>query len=314
MRPASRAAQPLGRQQLGAQRQQGKPRLAAAFFKPQRVGNFGSKHLQAPTYAHHGPAPLVQALTSKSAYTGGQPATLQKTQVVHSVAASRQNHRMRRTPVLCVAHNAQPHTGLVAQGIEIGGIAQVRQVGNHNIQQPCSAFWRIFCPGPVRARMQTGRQPLLEAHGIFFRKPQIFQHGHNAPKRLARAALQQAQGRIKQAGITPELVENKPAHPAALCAGQQGHGSRKGRKRAAPVNIGHQRHQRPRMAGHAHVYNVVRPEVDFCRAARTFNHHHVHVCGQAAVGTAHGLPRRWLVGEIFAYAHLPHRLAQHNHL
>ena len=76
MRPATRAAQPLGRQQPCAQRQQTKPRLTAAFLQPQRVGNFSAEHLQTAANTHHGPAPLLQALTGKSAYTRGQPAAL----------------------------------------------------------------------------------------------------------------------------------------------------------------------------------------------------------------------------------------------
>ena len=161
---------------------------------------------------------------------------------------------------------------------------------------------------------QARGQTFLEAYGVLFGQAQIFQHGHNPPKGFARALLDHGQGGIQQACIAPELVENKAPYTPPFSAGEQGHGASQGRKGPATVNIRHQGHMRPGITGHAHVYNVVGLEVNFGRAARPFKHHHVHICGQTAVGAAHGLPGFRLIGEILAHAHVPHGFAQHNNL
>lgn len=142
-------------------------------------------------------------------------------------------------------------TRFVAQGIKVCGIAQVRQVGNHYIQQP--GFCR--CPGtsamPACSPVVSPCLKLTESSsgGAGFRA--WVQHPKMA---YPCAAATCAKGRIKQAGITAKFVENKSAHPVALGTGQQCHCARKSPlTRAAPVNIGHQSHQSPSMPGHAHV-------------------------------------------------------------
>ena len=71
---------------------------------------------------------------------------------------------------------------------------------------------------------------------------------------------------------------------------------------------------RTRIAGHAHIDDVVGLEVYLRRAARALKHHHVSFGRKAAVGAAHGLPCLGFVAQVGSHAHLPHRLAQHNHL
>jgi hypothetical protein len=53
---------------------------------------------------------------------------------------------------------------------------------------------------------------------------------------------------------------------------------------AAPVDVGDQQHGRARQLGHAHVDDVVGPQVRLRRAARALDHHDVVLGGQRAIG------------------------------
>jgi hypothetical protein len=53
---------------------------------------------------------------------------------------------------------------------------------------------------------------------------------------------------------------------------------------AAPVDISDQQHGRAGQLGHAHVDDVVGPQVQLCRAARALDHDHVVVGGERAIG------------------------------
>ena len=79
IRPSGGAAQTLGSQQPCTEGQQAKPRFASSFFNQQRVGYFGSKHLQSPTDAHQRASAALQALTGKFLHQPGQSGAPQKT-------------------------------------------------------------------------------------------------------------------------------------------------------------------------------------------------------------------------------------------
>ena len=112
----------------------------------------------------------------------------------------------------------------------------------------------------------------------------VLDPGDEADGRHPRGPLQLRRRRGQQAGIAAELVEQEPADVRPPGWWQQRPGAVEVGEGAAPVDISDQQHGRIGQLGHAHVDDVVGPQVQLCRAARALDHDNVVLGDQRAIG------------------------------
>ena len=140
------------------------------------------------------------------------------------------------------------------------------------------------------------------------------QPGHHPHHRQAGEGLNLGKSRAQKRHIPPELVDNKTSQVPPLPVLQQGGGAVEAGEDPAPVDIPHQQHRGPCQPGHPHVDDVVFLEVDFRRAPRPLDNHHIVLGGQAFIGPPDAGEQLRLAAVVFGGGHVPPNLAVYNHL
>jgi hypothetical protein len=131
-------------------------------------------------------------------------------------------------------------------------------------------------PPAVTARRPEGRALLVGQR--------VLDPGDDADGRHPCDLLQLRRRRGQQPDIAAELVEQKPADVRPPERWQQRPRAIQVGEGAAPINVGDQQHGRVGQLGHAHVDDVVGPQVQLSRAAGALDHDHVVLGGERAIG------------------------------
>ncbi len=155
------------------------------------------------------------------------------------------------------------------------------------------------------------RQPVRQA--VFVINIQLF-HGHHAQHRYLQALLNHLKARFQNLGVSAELVDHKPFDHCLFVFLQKLHRSVQRRKDPAPVDIAHQQYRRLCHLRHAHVDDVVFPEVDLCRTSGAFNNNDVVLLRQPAVGFHHICPELFFIPVIVHGLPVAPDLSVYNHL
>ena len=103
--------------------------------------------------------------------------------------------------------------------------------------------------------------------------------------------------------IPPEFVDNQALDPRLLVRLQQLHRAVEGGEHAPPVDVAAQEHRGVGPSGHAHVHNVVLPQVDLRRAARPLDDDDVVLRRQGLVGRHHLGDEALAVAEVLSRRH-----------
>ena len=279
---------PLEHRVGGEQAQAGQ---RAAPLHPVGVGDGLSQHLIAAADAHH------RAAGGGVLEDGGLYAALpQPAQVVHGVLGAGEHHQIR-PPQLPGRGDIAEGDGLhPLQGVEVGEVGQAGQAHHRDVHQ-----------AHLAGVSQPGGQGVLVVHIHI-------QHGDNPQHRLAGELLQLPQAGPENVHIPPEFVDNQALDQVLLVGLQQLHRAVEGGEHAPPVDVAAQEHRGLCPLGHAHVHDVVLPQVDLRRAARPLDDDDVVVGGQGLVG-GHDLGDQGLaVVEILPRRHGAPGHAVDNHL
>jgi hypothetical protein len=143
---------------------------------------------------------------------------------------------------------------------------------------------------------------------------QSVQIRHHTQYRLAGTCLQPVEPRLQQAGIAAKPVDDETADPCAFGFGQAFERTEQMREHPAAIDIGHQQHRAVDRFRKTHVGDVVRTQIDLCRAAGPFNEDRVVLLLQARVRFEHGLEGQRFIVVIGARVQIHPRLAMHDHL
>ena len=216
---------------------------------------------------------------------GGLHAALpQPAQIVHGVLGAGEEHQIGVPQLPGIADVAEGDLLHPLQGVEVGEVGQAGQAHHRNVHQAH--------PSPAAQAVGEG---VLVVHIHV-------QHGDNSQHRLAGKPLQLPQAGAEDIHIPPEFVDNQALDPRLLVRLQQLHRAVEGGEHAPPVDVAAQEHRGVGPAGHAHVHDVVLPQVDLRRAARPLDDDNVvlrrqglvgrHHLGDEALAVAEVLPRR----------------------
>ena len=162
----------------------------------------------------------------------------------------------------------------------------MRQAQDGDIQR----FDGAFCLQTIRERILVlDLHPQIRHHTHYGQVRFLFQHGKAGPQDLH---------------IAPELVDDEAPDAGTLVGFQQLHSAVQLGEYAAPVDIARQQHRRIHQLCKAHVDDIIRLQVDLCRAARAFDHDDVVLGGKAVVGFQNVRDKAALHPEIIGGGHL----------
>lgn len=138
--------------------------------------------------------------------------------------------------------------------------------------------------------------------------------GNHAHHRQAGKFRQLGKAGAQNVHIAPEFVDDQALDPLALLFVQQRHCTIQLSKYAAPVDIACQQHRRIHQLGQTHVHDVVFPQIDFRRTARTLDDQNVVFLRQTVVGLQHMGNQPGFVFEVIRRRVIAPDLTVHNHL
>ena len=123
---------------------------------------------------------------------------------------------------------------------------------------------------------------LLQRQRILRRQqPRVGEIRHQA-ERLPAGRLRDARHpRSKQVRIAAELVDDEAADQRRVVGRQHRLGADEARDHAAAVDVADQHDRHVGGAGKTHIGDVVRPQIDFRRAAGAFDQHEIGLAAQA---------------------------------
>ena len=218
------------------------------------------------------------------------------------------------------AHFTQP-LQIVAHGL---GARQDDQVGRrHRIVRPDKGKIdlrmkaqrvKIIMVGNARIGRGDDFQPrpglrlLVPWHRIFRIEIQAMQIGQHPEYRLAGARLQPGEAGFQQLDVAAKAVDDKALDPRLLAGRKQFQRPHQMREHAAPINVGDEDDRTINCLGKAHVGDVAGAQIDFRRAAGTFDDDRVKTLTQAPPGFEHRLHRARLVLMVITGRQFAHRL------
>ena len=223
-----------------------------------RVAQLGAQHLQAAANAQHAAARACMGGDGRV-----QPLRAQPGQIAGRGLAAGQHDPVSALQLRGRARPDQAQARHVFQGLEFIQIAQARP-GDDGHRQ------RRHAGVPA-----AGRRAAVVKHPVFFGQAVLALHGNGGHGGHARQAFELLRRGREQGGIAPEFVEHKAVDERTVGLGQQRPGAVKMGESAAPVHIGHQQAARASVAGHAHVHDIARHEVDLGGRACAFDDQHV---------------------------------------
>jgi len=90
----------------------------------------------------------------------------------------------------------------------------------------------------------------------------------------SRFLFQPVQTGLQEGQVATEPVDDEPFDACPFCGCEEGQGSDQVGKDSAPVDVGHQQDRAICGFGKPHVRDVIFPEIDFCRGARSLHQNH----------------------------------------
>ena len=248
---------------------------------PCRVAELFTQHLVAAAHAQH-----RRTGCRKPEHRRFQSAFPQPAQVVHGVLGAGQDDEIRCTQLAGALHIPHAQQRVLFQRDKVGEVGHMRQAQDGDIQR----FDGAFCFQTIRERILVlDLHPQIRHHTHYGQVRFFFQHGKAGPQDLH---------------IAPELVDDEPPDAGTLVGFQQLHGAVQLREYAAPVDIARQQHRCIHQLCKAHVNDIIRLQVDLCRAARAFDHDDVVLGGKAVVGFQNVRDKAALHPEIIGGGHL----------
>ena len=220
----------------------------------------------------------------------------QPVEVADRALRARQDQHIRLAELAHARHIADRNARLGRERREIREITDARQADHRDVD----AALRL-------SLLERRRQRVL----VLQRDIEI---RHHAEHRLACPRLEDVEPRIEDRLIPAELVDDEAPDPRPLLRLQQLDRPEQLRKHTAPVDVPDQQHRRVRDRRHAHIDEVVLPEIHLRWTARALDHDDVILRRKRFVGLTHDRQQRPLVAIVFAGRHIALRHPAHDHL
>ena len=267
------------------------PLHLAAAFDADGVFQSLAEHLISAAYAHDRRSAGCQRL-----HACGQPALAQPGQIAQGALGSGEDHQIGPAEPAGGFDVAHAYRRMARDLVEIGEVGKPRKADDGDIERsvpPC--------------RAQTRRQAVLviDVHAEI---------GHHANHGHAAQILQHPQSGTQNGSVSAELVDDQPSHAAAVIGLEQLHGAVKLGEHPSQIDIADKQDRSIRDARHAHVHQVVPPEVDLRRTARPLDDDEVVFRRQGVKGPLHIGDEAFAVAGVVDRLHGAAHLSVHDHL
>ena len=255
------------------------------------IDDLGAEHLEAAANAENQGAArlLLQDLRLET----GAP---QPVEVTDRALRARQDQHIRLPELSHARHIADRDARLRRERREIREITDARQADHRDVE----ATLRL-------SLLERRRERIL----VLQRDIQI---RHHAEHRLAGPRLEYVKPRIEDRLVAAKLVDDESPDACPLLRLQQLDRPEQLRKYTAAIDVTHQQHRRIRDRRHAHIDEVVLPEIHLRRTPRALDHDDVILRRERFIRLAHDRQQRLLVAIVRAGRHIALRHPAHDHL
>ena len=283
----------LLRLKFRAERQEPEPPRTGprrSFHAPD-IDDFGAEHLEAAADAENQRA--ARLLLQDLRLEAGAP---QPVEVANRTLRARQDQHIRLPELAHARHIADRNARLGRERREVREITDARQTDYRDVDTPL----RLSLLERRRQRV------LVLQHDIKIR--------HHTEHRLACPRLEDVEPRIEDRLVAAELVDDEAPDPRPLLRLQQFDRPEQLRKHTSPVDVPDQQHRRIRDRRHAHIDEVVLPEIHLRWTARALDHDDVVLRRKRFVGLTHDRQQRPLVAVVLPRRHIALRHPAHDQL
>ena len=178
-----------------------------------------------------------------------------------------------------MVHEADGHTALDEEGIEVGEVRQAGQAQHHHVE----LLGARSRPG------SSGQGPPHPVQGVLGIEHQPGHEGQHAQGGHAATGFELVHGVAEQEGIAAEHVDDEGSDAPAELLGQHGHRAVEMGEDATPVDVADHDRRDAGAGGQAQVHDVVVEQVDLGRAPGTLADHHVEPAAQIGQGAVDDL-------------------------
>ena len=205
----------------------------------------------------------------------GQAVAFQFTQVVQRALAAGQHDEVRFLQLIRPVGVIQVHPVVAFQAVEIREVRQVEQL-HHGHVHPSRCGTVVL---------------LFQFHGILLLNLYVVEIRYHPEYRHAAHFLHHPHAVVEQPAVAPEFVDDDALYPSTVFRRLQHDGTVSRSENPAPVDVRHQKHVGPGMAGHGHIHDVAVPQVDFGDAAGPLHHDGVVTDGEPVERCTHHCPQ-----------------------
>ena len=181
-------------------------------------------------------------------------------EIRHRALAARQHHEVRRAERRRRRDEAEAHSGLGGERLEVIEVREPRQPHDRDLDRVGGSVVRAARERVEVERVLRSYQPLLEPR-------HDTQHGHAG----TRDELVEPRGEDR--ALAPELVHDQAAHAHAVGGVEERECPHERREDPAPVDVADEQHASLGEPRDAHVDDVVVAQVDLRRAPRALDQH-----------------------------------------
>ncbi len=204
----------------------------------------------------------------------GTAVAAQLVEVAQRRLRSRQDDDVGLKDVVGVVGIEKMYARVLLQGVEVGVVRQVLQHHHADVH-----------PSPFQLE-----RLLRQRHAVLLLDVNVGEVGDDAQYGHAADVFQHAAPLVEEPHVAAELVDDDALDKPSVFRRLQGDAAIYRGEDAPSVDVAHQQHVGPGMAGHRQVYEVAVAQVDFGHAARPLHHDRVVAQGQTVEGIAHLLP------------------------
>ena len=216
-------------------------------------------------------------------------------QIPHRIFAARQKNHIRLSQFLHRRNIAHGHTLQPFKHVKI------RKIGDPWKTDHCQIYHAYIVV------VQLAAQTVLILNG----KMHIWNYAGNLH---TAAFLQHLHSRIKDRLVPTEFINNQTLHTGFFILFQKHQRSQKLRKHAATVDIPNQKHRCIDQFCQPHIDNIIRFQIDLCRASRPFHHNNVCLLFQLRKSLADRRNQLFLIRKIIPRPHISEHLTLYDHL
>ena len=192
-------------------------------------------------------------------YGPGQSRRIEPAQIFRCILATRQEDDIGMPQFRSRTDVIQGYIRFVRQAVEIGEIGNLRHLDN--------GYLHIAGPGCARF--------VIERNRIFFIDTQLLYKRDNTQHGFSRLLFQEIHSWRKQGYIATEFIDDETFYQIPFLRLEQFQCTYQCRQRSTTVDIGHEQDRCPEILCNAHIDDIMVPEIDFCRAARSFDDNRV---------------------------------------